>query len=200
MKNWFGKRSISGHVHSSIMKEGTNFKKATYLTFIDKCSQDGYNFTYVFENDVKAFMKDFLHTKPLYCRNDNATCYSGSSVLMAKKEVCDKVGLELLSLDFNEAQKGKDQCDRDGAVAKICIRSFVHSGNDVVNAKDVKRAVDRSVGALCNSKSSVIEVNRNTGNTGTAKIKDVSRYHFLKLKENPMVTECENFTTLVLVK
>ena len=26
MENWFGKRGISGHVHSFIMKEGTNFK------------------------------------------------------------------------------------------------------------------------------------------------------------------------------
>ena len=127
-------------------------------------------------------MKDFPHIKSLYCRNDNATRYSGSSVLMAKKEVCDKVGLKFLSLDFNEAQKGKDQCDRDGAVAERCIRSFVHSGNDVVNAKDVKLASDRSVGALCNSKSSVIEVNRNTGNMGTAKIKDVTRYHFFKVE------------------
>ena len=26
---------------------------------------------------------------------------------MAKKEVCDKLGIKLKSLDFNEAQKGK---------------------------------------------------------------------------------------------
>ena len=66
---------------------------------------------------LKAFMKDFPHIKSLYCRNDNATCYSGSPVLMAKKEVCDKVGMKLLSLDFNDAQKEKDQCDIDGAIA-----------------------------------------------------------------------------------
>ena len=78
---------------------------------------------------------------------------------MAKKEVCDKVGMKLLLLDFNEAQKGKDQYDRDGAIGKRCIHSFVNSGNDVVNAKDVKLVLDRSVGALSNSKSSVIEIN-----------------------------------------
>ena len=183
MENWFGKRGISGHVHGFIMREGTNHRKATYLTFIDKCSQDGYSSTCEFENDFKAFMKDFPHIKSLYCRNDNATCYSGSSVLMAKKEVCDKVGMKLLSLDFNEAQKGKDQCDRDGAIVKRCICSFVNSGNDVVNAKDVKLALDHSVGALCNSKSSVIEINQKTENMGAAKIKDISRYHFFEVEE-----------------
>ena len=87
-------------------------------------------------------MKDFPEIKSLYCRNDNATCYSGSSVLMAKREVCNRLGLKLMSLDFNEAQKGKDQCDRDGAVAKRCIRSFMNSRHDVLNAKDVKLALD----------------------------------------------------------
>ena len=184
MENWFGKRGISGHVHSFIMKNGDNFKKATYFTFVDKCSQNGYTSTCLFENDLRTFLVDFPNIKSLYCRNDNATCYSGAAVLMGKKEVCDKLGIKLKSLDFNEAQKGKDQCDRDGAVAKRCIRSFVNSGNDVVNAKDVKLALDRSIRALCNSKSSVVTVNQNNGSIGKAKIKDISRYHFFKIDED----------------
>ena len=84
MENWFGKRGISGQVHSFIMRQGNSYKKATYFTFADKCSQDGYTSTCVFEHDIKAFMKDFPKIKSLYCRNNNATCYSGSSVLMAK--------------------------------------------------------------------------------------------------------------------
>ena len=124
IENWFGKRGIAGHVRSFIMKSGENVKKATYFTFVDKRSRNGYTSTRLFENDLRAFLEDFLNIKLLYCRNDNATCYSGAAVLMAKKEVCDKLAIKLKSLDFNEAQKGKDQCDRDGAVAKRCIRSL----------------------------------------------------------------------------
>ena len=119
MENCFGKRGISGHVHSFIMKSGENFKKATYFTFVHKCSiQYGYTSTCLFDNDLRAFLENFPNIKSLYCQNDNTTCYSGAAVLMKKKEVCDKLGVKLKSLDFNEAQKGKDQCDRDGAVAK----------------------------------------------------------------------------------
>ena len=128
-------------------------------------------------------MKDFRDIKSLYCRSDNATYYSGAAVRMANKEVCDKLGIKLESLDFNEAQKGKDQCNRDGAVAKRCIQSFVNSGNDVLNAKDVKLALDRSIGALSNSKSSVVTINHANGSIGKAKIKDISRYHFFKVEE-----------------
>ena len=59
MKNWFGKRGISGHVHSFIMKNGDNFKKATYFTFVDTCPQNGYTSTCLFENDLRAFLVDF---------------------------------------------------------------------------------------------------------------------------------------------
>ena len=183
IENWFGKRGSSGHVHSFMMRSGYNYKKATDFTFIDKCSQNGYTSTCLFENDLKSFMKDFPDIKSLYCRNDNATCYSGAAVLIAKKGVRDKLGIKLESLDFNEAQKGKDQCDRDGAVAERCIQSFVSSGNDVLNAKDVKLALDCSIGSLSNNRSSVVTVSHANGSIGKAKIKDISQYHFFKVEE-----------------
>ena len=58
------------------------------------------------KNELKAFMKDFPDIKSLYCRNDNATSYSGAAVLMAKKGVCGKLGIRLESLDFNKCRKG----------------------------------------------------------------------------------------------
>ena len=65
---------------------------------------------------------------------------------MAKKEVCDKFSIKLKSLDFMKHKKQK--CDRDGVVAERCIRSFVNMGNDVINAKDVKLALDHSLGSF----------------------------------------------------
>ena len=91
--------------------------KATYFTFIDKCSQDMAASSCVFKNDLEQFHTDFPDVEFIHCRN-NAGCYSGASAILAKKEICDQVGMKLQSIDFNEAQKGKDQCDRDGAVAK----------------------------------------------------------------------------------
>ena len=40
---------------------------------------------------------------------------------MVKKEIAENLGLEIIAVDFNKAQKEKDQCDRDGAVAKRAI-------------------------------------------------------------------------------
>ena len=47
----------------------------------------------------------------------------------------------------------------------------------------MKFALDYSIGALPDSKSSVVAVNRANGSIGKAKIKDISRYHFFKVEE-----------------
>ena len=97
---------------------------------------------------------------------------------MVKHEIAEK----LTAVDFNEAQKGKDQCDRDGALAKRAIRSHVNERNDVLNVIDIKAALDKSVGSLRNSKASVISVDALGGHMEKAKIQN-SRYHYFKPEE-----------------
>ena len=80
----------------------------------------------VFKHDLEQFNIDFPEIKSIYCRNDNVGCYSGASAIMAKKEICDSVGIKLESMDFNEAQKGKDHCGHDGAAAKRKIHTYVN--------------------------------------------------------------------------
>ena len=80
---------------------------------------------------------------------------------MAKKEICDQVGIKLQSIDFNEAQKGKDQCDRHDEVAKRKIRTYLNEGHNVTDAVSVKEAIDAPPGILKNSKSCVIELDYN---------------------------------------
>ena len=125
MKDWFGKRDISGHAHCFLMPNSEGLKKATYFTFLDRYirSQDIFTTACVIENDFLQYKKDFPDFRNIHCRNDNASCYAGASAVMVKQEIAEKLGLKLTAVDFNEAQKGKDQCDRDGSVAKRAIRS-----------------------------------------------------------------------------
>ena len=184
MEEWFGKKGISGHVNFFFLRNNEQkFIKATYFTFIDKCSQDMAASSCVFKNDLEQFRADFPDVKFIHCRNDNAGCYSGASAIMAKREICDQVGIKLESIDFNEAQKGKDQCDRDGAVVKRKLRSYVNSGHDVIDAVNVKEAVDAPPGIVKNSKSCVIELDYNNIELEKVKIRDVSRYHYFKVEE-----------------
>ena len=155
----------------------------TYFSFIDQCNQDMMASSCVFKHNLKQFHAHFLQIETIHCRNNNAGCYAGASAIMAKKEICDSFGIKLESVNFNEAQKGKDQCDRDGAVAKRKIRTYVNEGHDVTNAVNVKKAVDAPPGVLKNSKSCVIEIDYPNSRPDKIKIKDVSRYHYFQVEE-----------------
>ena len=48
---------------------------------------------------------------------------------------------------------------------------------------DIKEALDTSVGALINSKTSVISVNLSEGHMEKAKIPNISQYHYFKPEE-----------------
>ena len=185
MEEWFGKKGISGHVNCFFLRNSEEkLVTATYFTFIDKCNQDMAASSCVLKNDLEQFHTDFPDIEFIHCRNDNAGCYSGASAILAKKEICDQVGKKLQSIDFNEAQKGKDQCDHDGAVAKRNIRTYVNEGHDVTDAVSVKEGIDASPGILKNSKSCVIELDYNNLELGKAKTKDISRYHYFEFEEN----------------
>ena len=47
-------------------------------------------------------------------------------------------------LDFNEAQKGKHQCDRDSALGRSVLRSFFVEGNNILRAEDISNALTTS--------------------------------------------------------
>ena len=51
--------------------------------------------------------------------------------------ICKENKIKLKRLDFNEPQKGKDQCDRDSALARNALRTYVDEGNNVVTAEDI---------------------------------------------------------------
>ena len=51
-----------------------------------------------------------------------------------------------MQTEFNEPQKGKDQCDRDVAVIKKHIKSYKNSGKDVTTAKDCFKALSHAGG------------------------------------------------------
>ena len=73
MEEWFGKNVISGHVNCFFLRNSEEkLVKATYFTFIDKCSQDMAALSCVFKNDFEQFHTDLPDVEFIHCRNDNA--------------------------------------------------------------------------------------------------------------------------------
>ena len=62
-----------------------------------------------------------------------------------------------MTLDYSEIQKGKDISDRVCGVAKARMRSWVVTGNDLLNAIDIKEGMEYA-GDIKNTKVAVAEI------------------------------------------
>ena len=68
-----------------------------------------------------------------------------------------QLGIDLLTRDYSEVQKGKDICDRVCGVAKNRIRSWIAAGNDLMNAHDIKEGM-KHAGGITNTETAVAEI------------------------------------------
>ena len=71
---------------------------------------------------------------------------------------------------------------------------------DVLNAEDIKEALDSTSGTLPSTKTSVVKVIPNDGSIDKARIDNITRYHYFKAEEDHFrVWEFHNIGTGVVV-
>ena len=63
--------------------------------------------------------------KQAFLRSDEAGCYHCHHLIVAVKDIGDRVGTTVARYDFSEAQQGKDVCDRVLCPMKAAIRKHI---------------------------------------------------------------------------
>lgn len=140
-RDWFGKRGISWHVAVVFKKDDEILKGLIYLHIFDgQMSQDTSETTSVILDVVKSLNQQYPDITTVHLWSDNAGCYKSSETISTIYHHCKAV----YSLDFCEAQNGKGAWDSTAAVIKANIRRFVNEGHDVVTARDMKRAMEKT--------------------------------------------------------
>ena len=79
---------------------------------------------------LEQIKKAYPSLKGLYRKSDNAGCYAGNSCDELEFEICKKQNITLYRHDYNESQKGKDQADRESALAKRYMTKYVNARKD----------------------------------------------------------------------
>ena len=106
-----------------------------------RCSQGVLETLCLVEYVAKQIKYDLPFISNLYRKSDNATCYASNSVAEIEYKICKTNGFKLLRHDYNEPQKGKDQADRESAIAKKYIHNYTNSNHDVISADDIKKGI-----------------------------------------------------------
>ncbi len=89
----------------------------------------------------------------------------------------EKHGHSSSRYDFCEAQTGKDACDRRIATLKGAISKFIKSQNDILNAQDIKLALDSNLSVNSGVRTYVCEVDSAFDFKDTFKFPSVTTYH-----------------------
>ena len=81
-----------------------------------------------------------------YYKQDNAGCYHSGNSIISAKLAGDAVGVVVVRNDFLDPQGGKGVCDRKAATIKGDVGRYVNEGNDVINALQLKTAIESGQG------------------------------------------------------
>jgi hypothetical protein len=121
---WFEKKGICNHIDCIFyIDDQDEITKVSYVTLAENSIQDGYSVLCIFKHVLQQI--DFPKMTKIF---DNAACYSLANVISGKAAISKKMGVNLIRNEFNEPQRGKDQCGRDSGVITTRIKSFPNSG------------------------------------------------------------------------
>ena len=112
-------------------------RKKKYSAIFYRCDQDTKDSLSIADYVLKQFSKHFPSVNELFGKCDNAGCYHGNPYPQLLYHISKQNGVFLKRLDYNEPQKGKDQCYRDSAPARNASRTYVEEGNNIMNAGDI---------------------------------------------------------------
>ena len=111
----------------------------------------------------------------MYCKSNNAGCYHENPYPESIYKICKQNSITLKRLNYNEPQKGKDQSDRDSALARNALRRYVDEGNDVTSAEAVFKAFLAS--PITDAKVSEVQFDKSLLEVNGDSIQKISYYH-----------------------
>ena len=184
-RDYFGKKGISQHVDVIYHKENGTLHKLAYFTIIQRCNQDLAQTMSVASHVAAQIREDFPNVKNVYVKSDNAGCYAGNGHVEGEHHILKLHDLNLKRHDYNEPQRGKDQCDRESATAQHQRSAYINAGHDIQTASDVKNSLCY-MGGVKNAKFSVVSINDTINHINAQIIDNISNYHSVELKDKIM--------------
>ena len=176
-KDYFGKKGMSLHIDVFLKSsEAGKMQKYVFFTILNASEQDHLDTLSLASLVLPTFLDEAGEIDVIYGKSDNAKCYTANGYVLGMHHVCRVNDVFLKRYDYNEPQRGKDQADRESAVARRLMKSYVNSGNDLHNANDIKKGLLYMGGPPC-SYIGIAEVSKSSCSLETDTIPGISSYH-----------------------
>ncbi|KAK3732370.1 hypothetical protein QZH41_005701 [Actinostola sp. cb2023] len=106
---WFGKRGLSWHISSVIMKskETKEIEVRSFAHLFDSCTQDWYAVVSIVEDLLVKMKLENPYLTKVYIRSDEAGCYHNNNLIAALRDVSKRTRVTIGRLDHSEPQHDK---------------------------------------------------------------------------------------------
>ena len=146
-RDWFGKRGISWHLSVAIKNSlEKGIEMLTFAHIFESCTQDSPTVLAIFDDVLHQLKSVLPNLQLIYMKQDNAGCYHSAPTMLGIHQIAKNNDVKLARIDFSDPQGGKGSCDRKAATIKNHMRAFLHSGNDIETAQDMKKAIESNGG------------------------------------------------------
>ncbi|CAF1545057.1 unnamed protein product [Adineta ricciae] len=184
---YFGKKGMSALVGSFIFYDTSmTLITRTYILCLTRCDQTEQATLSGGFLILKQFQNDYQHINSLVKRSDNASVLGGRATPEGEWSLSDSLGIKIIMRDYSEVQAGKDICDRIAGASKMRMKAYLHAGNDVVNASQIKRGMEYC-GGIKNVKVAVGEMINNVCAIDSYHIADISMIRNIVYNDYHMV-------------
>ena len=96
--DWFAKRGMNWHVSCAIASDGKgNFFVSFCNQLFNSCSQDWFSVLSILESLLITVRSSNAKVKKAYLKSDEAGCYHNSQVIVAARDVGERVGVSPVS-------------------------------------------------------------------------------------------------------
>ena len=143
-----------------------------YNHLFNSCSQDWLSVLSILESLLITVRSSNPKVKKAYLKSDEAGCYQ---LIVAARDVGERVGVSLQRYDFSEPQSGKDVCDRILCPLKGAIRRYCNEGHDVLTTSDMHTALKERPVQGCTA--AVCHVNETKKDLDIRKLQQFSAMH-----------------------
>ena len=186
--DWYAKRGMNWHVSCAVASDGKgNFFVSFYNHLFNSCSQDWFSVLSFFESLLITVCSSNPKVKKAYLKSDEAGCYHNSQLIVAARDVGERVGVSLQRYDFSEPQSGKDVCDRILCPLKGAIRRYCNEGHNVLTASDMHTALKERPVQGCTA--SVCHVNETKKGIDIKKLQQFSAMHDFSYQQDGLSVE-----------
>ena len=105
---WFGKRGLSWHVSSVVLKQTEEPMVVTYTHMFDSCTQDWFAVASILENLLLTLKTENPSLSKAYIRSDEAGCYHNNFLIASIHNISQRTGIAVERYDFSEPQHGTE--------------------------------------------------------------------------------------------